>query len=111
MCCQTFHEITPLKLTNFAGSEYLINGDYFIVSSFQIAVSEVAYNTLQDDMELHVKITCDRPEAFYGTHWEKCSLFRHGNKFKGERGPWKRYMVVEEKRITSLTFGDLRLVS
>lgn len=57
MCCQTFHEITPLKLTNFAGSEYLINGDYFYDSSFQIAVSEVAYNTLQDDMELHVKIT------------------------------------------------------
>lgn len=46
MCCQAFHEITPVKLTNFAGSKYLINSDYFYDSSFKIAVSDVAYNTL-----------------------------------------------------------------
>ena len=46
MCCQAFHEIIPIKLTNFAGSKYLINSDYFYDSSFKIAVSEVAYNSL-----------------------------------------------------------------
>lgn len=87
MCCQRFHEITPLKLTNFAGSEYLINGDYFYDSSFQIAVSEVAYNTYKMIWNPCEDYDVTDLGGFMVHTGEKCSLFRHVISLGRERGP------------------------